>query len=290
MVEHLKCFNTQEEYEEYVNSGELLKPNVSYCRNEREVNYDENFFCKLTLSNGDIIDIDGKGKLTKEMVQPYTGNCVSVETGKLCSCIGSYTFWGFDIVSSITLGNGVKELENEAFYVHNDYFKTITTPKSIRRFGDQVFDGCIMENAVINGKAGTLGWATFRYCSRLKSVKICGGILSIGDCTFEGCFDLETVELEKGVEIIGFGSFANCTSLSSITLPSTITLIKDVGFCYCTNLTAITSLAMTAPTLETEVFIQINENGKLYIPSGASGYDAWLSKLPQGWSIETIQQ
>lgn len=290
MIEHLKKFNTHDEYEEYVDSGEFLKPNVSYCRNEREVHYNPKFFCKLTLSNGDVIDIDGKGKLTKEMVQPYAEDCVSVETGSLCTIIGERTFWGFDIVSNITLGDGLREFENEVFYVHNDYFKTITTPKTVIRFGDQVFDSCIMENAVINGKTNTLGWATFRYCSSLKSVKICGGILDIGDDTFEYCYDLETVDLEEGVEIIGNGSFSNCMSLSSITLPSTITLIKDKAFFYCKNLTAITSLAMTAPTVYDETFLDVKENGTLYIPSGASGYDAWLSKLPNGWTIETIQQ
>ena len=39
MEEYIKYFETQEEYEEYRESGEMLRPNVSYCEDIKGVHY-----------------------------------------------------------------------------------------------------------------------------------------------------------------------------------------------------------------------------------------------------------
>lgn len=40
-----------------------------------------------------------------------------------------------------------------------------------------------------------------------------------------------------------------------------------------------------APTLGGNIFLNLPTNGTLHIKPGATGYDAWLSKLPEGWRI-----
>ena len=52
-----------------------------------------------------------------------------------------------------------------------------------------------------------------------------------------------------------------------------------------TSLIMISSLNTTAPTLGDSVFENLPTNGTLHIKPGATGYDAWLSKLPSGWTI-----
>lgn len=39
---------------------------------------------------------------------------------------------------------------------------------------------------------------------------------------------------------------------------------------------SITSLATTAPTIDSQTFYGIKANGVLYVPSGSSGYDVWM--------------
>ena len=56
-------------------------------------------------------------------------------------------------------------------------------------------------------------------------------------------------------------------------------------FMKCSSLTSISSLNTTAPTLDINVFASLPTNGTLYIKPGATGYDAWLSKVPEGWRI-----
>ena len=54
------------------------------------------------------------------------------------------------------------------------------------------------------------------------------------------------------------------------------------------SLTSITSLATEAPSIVTgmnRTFDNISTEGTLTIPSGATGYDVWLSNLPSGWTL-----
>ena len=53
---------------------------------------------------------------------------------------------------------------------------------------------------------------------------------------------------------------------------------------------SISSFNTTAPTLSTKtfpsgIFDGLPTNGTLHIKPGATGYDAWLSLLPSGWTI-----
>lgn len=52
------------------------------------------FFCKLTLDDGSIVEIDGEGDLQKSMVVEYSATCVGVEVGEKCTTIG----YGSDII------------------------------------------------------------------------------------------------------------------------------------------------------------------------------------------------
>ena len=67
-------------------------PNVSLCKQENEVYYNPYvvppFFCKLTLDDGSIVEIDGEGDLQSSMVAEYSATCVGVEVGEKCTTIG----------------------------------------------------------------------------------------------------------------------------------------------------------------------------------------------------------
>ena len=59
MEEYIKYFETQEEYDEYVTSGNMKRPNVSYCNNIKSVCYNpftwaDEYFTTVALENGTI--------------------------------------------------------------------------------------------------------------------------------------------------------------------------------------------------------------------------------------------
>ena len=39
MAKYLKKFNTHNEYEEYASSGSMIKPNVSYCNDNKDIHF-----------------------------------------------------------------------------------------------------------------------------------------------------------------------------------------------------------------------------------------------------------
>ena len=104
---------------------------------------------------------------------------------------------------------------------------------------------------------------------------------------------VKRVVLGSGVVSLGVVSFYNCKSLASIHIPEGVTSIGEEAFNGCSTLTSISSFNTTAPTLSTtdsdndskSVFHNLPTNGTLHVKPGATGYDAWLSELPSGWTI-----
>ena len=102
---------------------------------------------------------------------------------------------------------------------------------------------------------------------------------------FYGCTSLKSVYIPKNVTSIRREVFYNCSSLKSIDIPEKVTSIGDSVFEGCSSLTSISSFNPTTPTLGGNIFLNLPTNGTLHIKPGAAGYDAWLSKLPEGWRI-----
>lgn len=49
------------------------------------------------------------------------------------------------------------------------------------------------------------------------------------------------------------------------------------AFASCTSLTSIVCNATTAPTIYSGTFQDVKTGGTLRVPSGSTGYDAWMS-------------
>ena len=125
---------------------------------------------------------------------------------------------------------------------------------------------------------------TFCRCSSLTSVYIPESVTSIESEVFCECSSLTSVYIPESVTSIGHSAFNTCSSLTSISIPGSVTSIDEYAFSGC-SLTYISSLNTTAPTLEYDRYYELPTNGTLHIKPGATGYDAWLSKLPEGWII-----
>lgn len=116
-------------------------------------------------------------------------------------------------------------------------------------------------------------------------------ITEIGESAFEGS-SVESLlaEFPETLTTIGDNAFKDCEQLQNINLPSTMETIGDGAFSGCSELSQLICAAMTAPTIGVDTFAGLAEEGELDIPQGATGYDAWLAELGEGWVVSYLEE
>ena len=197
--------------------------------------------------------------------------------------IGESAFSGCPL-TSIYIPKGVTSIERQVFNGCTS-LTSVYIPKGVTSIGNLAFFYCpSLKSVYISDGVTNIGVNTFGQCPSLTSVNIPEGVTSIGDSVFNGC-PLTSIYIPEGVTSIGAEAFRSCSSLKSINFPESVTSIGNRTFQSCNSLKSISSFNTTAPTLGNYVFDYISKNGTLHIKPGATGYDAWLSKLPSGWTI-----
>ena len=129
----------------------------------------------------------------------------------------------------------------------------------------------------------------FSGCNYLKTFVWPSGCTSVGSYAFYYCFyyssSTATVAIPEGITSTGTYAFAYCYYLTAVTLPTTLTTLGNQTFYYCSRLVKIFANRTTAPTVTAATFGNGNTyytgrnsysagTNKLYIPSGATGYDS----------------
>ena len=210
MAKYLRKFETTADYESAKDS--LILPNVSLCEDNNGVYYEPvpppyQGFCKLTLDNGEVVELEGSGELTRAMVSDqYEDTLVSAEIGTLCTSIGDSAFNGCIGLTSIDIPNNVTSIGGNAFYCCFS-LTSIDIPDSVT----------------------SIGLGAFYQCTSLTNVTIGSGVTSISGWAFGECDSLTSIEIPSGVTSIGNGAFAYCFNLTSITSLATSapTIISD---------------------------------------------------------------
>ena len=168
-----------------------------------------------------------------------------------------------------------------------DSVKRVVLDNSVVSIWNYVFRGCTSLTSIHIPEGVTkIRNSAFQYCTSLSSIYIPESVTSMEDSAFSGCSSLASINIPEGVTSIRACIFYKCSSFTSVNIPEGVTSIKSQAFENCTSLVSISSLNTTAPTLDNyRVFNNIPTNGTLHVKPGATGYDAWLSKLPSGWTI-----
>ena len=209
----------------------------------------------------------------------------SIYIPKSVTSIGDRVLDGCYDLKLAYIPEGVTSIVPGMFYACRS-LKSINIPESVTSIRSQAFDSCrSLTSVYIPEGVTSIGTYAFQYCTSLTSVYIPEGVTSIGTYTFQGCSSLKSIYLPEGITTVNQYTFYNCTSLKSIDIPEKVTSIRDSAFRGCSSLTSISSFNLTTPTLGGNIFIGLPTNGTLHIKPGATGYDVWLSKLPEGWRI-----
>ena len=228
--------------------------------------------------------------LSESVVSIETGafdsqyHLTSIYIPKSVTSIGTYAFQGCESLTSINIPKGITTIEYGALY-HCDALTSINIPNNVTSIGDVAFKYCTSLTSIhIPESVTSIGDSAFNSCHSLTSIYIPESVNSIGSSMFGGCSSLTSINIPNSVNSIEHNAFEECSSLTSIDIPESVTSIGENAFDGCL-LTHISSLNTTAPTIGNDVFANIPTNGTLHIKQGATGYDAWLSALPSGWTI-----
>jgi hypothetical protein len=136
----------------------------------------------------------------------------------------------------------------------------------------------------------------FYYCYYLKNFAWPSGVTSIGSYAFRNCWyyssSTNTVAIPEGVTSVGTYCFAYCYYLTAVTLPTTLATLSNQMFYYCQRLATIHANRTTAPSVSSATFGSSTTSytgrasysagtNRLYVPTGATGYDAsyWADPL-----------
>ena len=158
--------------------------------------------------------------------------------GVKVSKIGYEAFLDCDIITDVTISEGIKEIGVSAFEQCKN-LKNIVIPQSITYISDNAFMGCVVLDSITLPEGLTrIGDSSFANTG-LTQITFPETLKIIGNSTFENCKSLKKLTFPKGLTQIGNSVFAN-TGLTQVIFPELITNIGDSTFKFCKDINKIT--------------------------------------------------
>ena len=169
--------------------------------------------------------------------------------------INAYAFYGYNRLTSVTIGGSVADIGDSAFLGCNNLTKAQIND-GVQSIGFSTFCNCENLNEITLPFVGKTLYGTnsthfgyifgaskysdnYKYVpSSLKKVVITGGA-NIDNEAFASCQSITSIELGKGVHSIGYRAFAYCGSLASIVISENMTGITGDAFSECGKLTSV---------------------------------------------------
>lgn len=216
-------------------------------------------------------------------------NCISLPSIKLpndVTSIGKDAFSGCSSITEITLSSNLTTIGDGAFSscenlnkislpgklseIGSEAFRdckrvnSIEMPNTLTYIGSGAFYGCVLTSLYISDMEK---WCNVQ-CPRGFNQLIGNPMYYSTNIYINGKVESH-IKIPEGITEIKDGGFCGYVGMKSLTLPKTITNLRPECFHYCTNLAEIYCHAITPPTFGSiyNVFMEINENCILYVPS-----------------------
>lgn len=143
--------------------------------------------------------------------------------------VGKDAFNGYRGLTTVSLGNCLKVIEDNAFEGCVELVK-LDMPNSLEIIKGGAFASCGFSVVEIADGVKEIGENAFYRSSTLNSVKIGKSVTSIERNAFSHCPALTSVTLGENLKFIKTSAFEDCTALSNIVLPSSLQVIDSRAF------------------------------------------------------------
>lgn len=168
--------------------------------------------------------------------------------------IGKEAFKGYRGLTTVSLGNCLKVIEDNAFEGCVELVK-LDMPNSLETIKGAAFARCGFSVVEISDGVKEIGENAFYSSSTLNSVKIGKSVTTIGRRAFSECPALTSVTLGENLKFIKTSAFESCTVLSNIILPSSLQVIDSRAF-YNTALVSV-SVPSSVVNIDKDAFERI---------------------------------
>lgn len=274
-----------------------------------------------------------QNQYTLTKILTFSSNITSLQTYAFTGCssltefsipsgitsIPNNCFSSCNGLRSVNIPARITSIGSSAFSrCSNLYTLTFEQSEQPLTLGAYAFEQCFYSYSSSTGSVdmspriiATIPERCFSTCNRLKTVVLPRGLTTIGQYSFYRSFydsatNGSTITIPEGVTTIGTYAFSEALYLTSIELPSTLTVLGNQALNRCIRVSTITCKAMTAPTVSSATFGSSTSyytgrnsysagTNKLYVPSGATGYNSsyWSSVLLTsskcGFTLATLQ-
>ena len=212
--------------------------------------------------------------------------------------IGQSAFSGCVSLKNVVIGNNIAKLNNYVFQNCTSLSSVTIGSSLIDVYSGTAFDGCTNLECFIVDENNPA------YCS------IDGLLLTKDGKKLIKGINKKTITVPDSVTSIDGIAFLDYATILSISIPNNVVSLGNQAFYGCSSLSSITCNAMSAPTVGSNTFGMTifgttgtgytgrntyNQGiNKLYVPTGATGYDssAWADPLQNaskcGFTIEYI--
>lgn len=188
----------------------------------------------------------------------------AVRTTEATTSIGRYSFYNYEPITSITIGDHTKSIGWGAF--GNCNVDDLYIGKGITSMGANVFEGCTANHMTINFNfpghsfniENAMHWFKGLHCpditfgdgvtsigdftlsrADVRYITICDNVEYIGQGAFAQCLELETITMGRGLKTIDKHALFECSKLHNVTLNEGLETIEAYAFNSCTALTTI---------------------------------------------------
>ena len=123
-----------------------------------------------------------------------------------------------------------KKIGSYAFYRYSG-LTSVTIPNSVTSIGGFAFDGCSgLTSVTIPNSVTSIGDGAFKGCNNVKELIYAEGTKTV---LSTGLTSITSVTIPNSVTSIGNSAFRDCSGLTSVPIPNSVTSIEDGAFSGC---------------------------------------------------------